>query len=450
MLGLSDEERAIVAELGSRIIQRRADLLAHDAYYEGAQRINNLGIAVPPNLEGLHIIANWPRLAVDSIEERLDVEGFRFPDTGAADQSLWDIWQENDLDEESSLAHIDSLVYGRSYVTVGTNPDSDTPLITVESPRDIAVTYDARLRRVDAALRLFNADRYGVEHGAVIYLPDQTITVEREDRGDAWVVTNRDRHNLGFAPVVRLVNRQRTAERFGSSEMADVVPLTDAAARKLLALEVSAEYFAAPQRYILGASEQAFVDPDGNAVTAWETYLGRFLAMERDENGELPSVGQFAAHDFTPYTNVIHMYAQLVASVTGMPPHYLGFTPDNPASADAIRSGEARLVKRAERKQRAFGGAWEQVMRLALLIRDGRLPDGSQRLETLWRDAATPTQAAQTDAAVKLVAAGVLPPFSDVALELIGFSEVTRERIRAERKELQSVQPAAPEHISLS
>jgi hypothetical protein len=100
---------------------------------------------------------------------------------------------------------------------------------------------------------------------------------------------------------------------------------------------------------------------------------------------------------------------------------------DNPASADAIRSSEASLVKKAKRKQRIFGGAWERAMRLALLVDGGALigsavtlPQGSERMETIWRDPETPTVSQKADAAVKLVQAGLIHP--ETALEDLGYS----------------------------
>jgi hypothetical protein len=112
----------------------------------------------------------------------------------------------------------------------------------------------------------------------------------------------------------------------------------------------------------------------------------------------------------------------------------LGYTTDNPASADAIRSTEAKLVKRSERRIRRFGAAWQQAMRLALWVRDGEPPDKTRRIETVWRNPATPTVAAQVDATVKLVQAGVLPADSDVTLEMAGFTEMQRQRIAADRR----------------
>jgi hypothetical protein len=123
-----------------------------------------------------------------------------------------------------------------------------------------------------------------------------------------------------------------------------------------------------------------------------------------------------------------------MATQLGLPPHMLGYTSDNPASADAIRSSEAMLVKKAERRTKRFGSAWQQAMRLALWVRDGEPPDKTRRIETVWRNPATPTLAAQTDAAVKLVQAGIIPADSDVTLELAGLTEGQRQRVRADRR----------------
>ncbi|MBQ1163836.1 phage capsid protein, partial [Streptomyces sp. A73] len=84
----------------------------------------------------------------------------------------------------------------------------------------------------------------------------------------------------------------------------------------------------------LGASESAFQDAEGNTKSAWETYIGRVLALERDEDGQVPTVGPFTAHDPQTYTKIIDLYARIMATQLGLPPHYLGYTTDNPASAD--------------------------------------------------------------------------------------------------------------------
>jgi hypothetical protein len=96
------------------------------------------------------------------------------------------------------------------------------------------------------------------------------------------------------------------------------------------------------------------------------------------------------------------------------------------ASADAIRSSEATLVPKARRRQRAFGGAWEDVMRLAVLVRDGVQRPGMESLEVIWRDPETRTVAQAADAAVKKLAVGVS---REQILEDLGYSPVQIERM---------------------
>ncbi|MFJ3984436.1 phage portal protein [Streptomyces fungicidicus] len=440
LLTLSDDELALVNMLRADMLRDRWALQLRDAYFNGEQLVRDLGISIPPQLKGLHTVIGWPRVGVESLEERLDLEAFRWAD-GADSSELAEIAEANDLFDESSLAHLDALVYGREYLAVGSGDcgtDDCPPLISAESPLDMTLMWDARLRVGTAALRECAADSY-IESGPeermlVLYLPDQTVMCLPSESG-GWEVVDRDIHNLGIVPVVRMANRQRTADRVGKSEITpEVMSITDAACRRLMGMEVAAEFFGAPQRYILGASESAFQDADGTAKSAWETYIGRVLALERDEDGNVPDVGQFAAHDPTGMTKIIDLYARIMSSQFGLPPHMLGYTTDNPASADAIRSTEAKLVKRSERRIRRFGAAWQQAMRLALWVRDGEPPDKARRIETVWRNPATPTVAAQVDATVKLVQAGVLPADSDVTLEMAGFTEAQRQRITVDRR----------------
>lgn len=446
LLDLSLEELEMLQLLQAELIVAGPYLQLYDAYYRGEQLIRDLGISIPPQLRGLRTVVGWPGIAVDRVEERLDIEGFRFADAASADGGLGEIWTANMLDLESQLAHLDALIYGHSYIVCGAADDPDgLPIITVESPTQVTVLYDARLRMIVAALRMYDLDNTPdtppseLERAATLYLPDQTISLLEGGPGSSgWEVTDRDMHQAGVVPVFRLSNRQRTSDRRGSSDItAPIMSITDAACRRLMGIEVAAEFFGAPQRYILGAAEEAFQAPDGTPKTAWQTYIGRILALERDEEGNTPEVGQFAAHDPSSQTAIVDMYARIMSAHTGLPPNYFGYSTDNPASADAIRAGESSLVKKAERRQHSFGGVWPRVMRFALWMRDGTPPDPRRRIETVWRNAATPTVAAQTDAAVKLVQAGILPPESDVVLDMVGLSHGQRRRVTAERRRTQ-------------
>ena len=351
------------------------------------------------------VVIAWPMLVVDSLEERLDVEGFRLPDADSGDDDLWRVWQENSCDEQSQLAHIDALVMKRSYIAVGTNEDdADTPLVTFESPLEVFCEVDPRTRKVRAALRRYTGYQSSfvrdTEAYGTLYLPDATIHYERTGQSGQYNEVGRDQHGLGEVPIVPLVNRARLADWTGRSELSPILPLAHAANKIATDMMVAAEFVALPLRGMFGVGPEDFVDSVGNKLTAMQVMLGRLLTVPTDD-GTSRSF-EYTSANLSNFHQTINQLAQLVASIAGMPPHYLGMTTDNPASADAIRSNEARLVKRAERKQRAFGGAHEQAMRLVRRMQAGDWDPALKRLETIWRDASTPTIAQKADAAVNL------------------------------------------------
>ncbi|MBQ1164358.1 phage capsid protein, partial [Streptomyces sp. A73] len=80
---------------------------------------------------------------------------------------------------------------------------------------DMTLFWDARARVATAALRESQeGSHFGLapdDRLVTLYLPDLTIHAVEEDGG--WVVIDRDVHNLGVVPVIRMANRQRTADR---------------------------------------------------------------------------------------------------------------------------------------------------------------------------------------------------------------------------------------------
>jgi len=434
-LALSASELDTIQRLAATIRRDASDLERLGSYYEGTQVIEQLGLAIPPELRHLTVMVNWPRVVADSLEERIDLEGFRLPGTDDRDDDLWRVWQANGLDEESQLAHLDALVYGRAYVCVGTNEeDSDTPLVTIESPLEMTAEVSPRTRKVTAALRLYkDKENSGASvDRATLYLPDVTIWASKRWTGPTrgWTEDDRDEHGLGMVPVVPLVNRPRSKDRLGVSELADVITLTDAAARALTLAQLATETLSVPQRAVLGASETDFVDKDGKVLPKWEAYFGAVWALDNED----AKVHQFSAADLTNFRTIVNHYAEMVASVSGLPLRFFGQATSNPPSEGAIIADESRLIKRAERRHRAWGGSWEQVARLIKACQSGGTFDAKlTQLETIWRNPATPTKAQEADAAVKLVTANILPV--EAAWEEMGYSQTKIKKLKLMREE---------------
>lgn len=409
------------------------ELQSLNNYYEGEQPLSYMH---PELLKEIgdqirQVVINWPQLVVDAVEERLDVEGFRYPDSDSADDDLWKLWQANGMDEKSQQAHVDALAMKRSFLVVGSNPkDSATPLVTAESALQMYADFDPATREIRAALKRYNEidpltsavrDRY-----ATLYRPNATVHFRSGGPG-TWTVIDRDDHMVGEPLVAVLPNKGRLLVPGGQSEMKAVLPVSDAACKIATDLMVGAEFHALPRRAAFGFDEEDFVDVNGKQLSVWSRLTGRIWSTSKTRKEDGADVVQFPAADLSNFHDTIELLARITSALAALPPNYMGLVADDAASADAIRSRETRLIKRCERKQKPFGGGYERMNRLIMRIIDGTWDPRLQRLETLWRDPATPTFAQKADATVKLVQADIIPVAQ--AREDLGYTAGQRARM---------------------
>jgi len=447
---LPDTELGWVEHLSHRHDAELRDLRDLNDLYEGTAPLHYLHPEVQREL-GNRIKAvslGWPMLAVDPLEERLDVIGFRYPEDDddpdaspeelasyAGDRNLQRVWAENDLAEESQLGHLDALVMRRAYACVGTNENApDIPLTTVESPLEMYADIDPRTRQPRAALRRWEDHADSLvrlpERYATLYLPDVTVWYERGKEG--WQETGRDEHGLGEVPVAPLTNRARLSDRYGRSELTpSLLSLSHAANKIATDMMVTAEGHAIPLRAIFGVGPEDLVDEQGNRMSALQVIMGKLLAVPtEDGDGSKIQPHEFSASSLTNFHDTLDQLAKRVAALIGLPPTMMGVTTENPASADAIRAAEARLIKRAERKQVPLGGGWRRWARLVRRFQDGDWDPRAKRIEVIWRDPATPTRAQAADAALKLLTEGAITRRQ--AREDMGYTPGQIRRMEAE------------------
>lgn len=441
--GLTDQQEQILRKLRMQLKQHQWRNKLRSAYYDGEKKLRNMGISIPPQMRDIEVVVGWPAKAVDALEQRLDHEDFVLPSNSTAVGDLSDIMTENNMDLEKSQAHISALTHGTAFVFVTEgDPEEGDPevVISVRSAREATASYDRRRRRITDALEVITDDeRPSSDRNVILHLPDKSITLERNGR--QWRIEDVAEHQLGRVPCEALVHRPFIERKFGQSRITrPVMSLTDIAVRTLLRQEVSAEFYSFPQRYVLGADEEQFEDKDGNVRTGWETLIGAVLALnhpEPDDEGDPQppevKVGQFPQQSMSPHSEQLRSVATMFSGETAIPVSYLGIIQDNPSSADAIRAGEAELVKVAERDQLSFGNTWQRVGQLSLMIANGQseLPRELLKLRSKWRDASTPTKQAQAQSTMTLVGAGILPPDEDVTWEQAGLDQVTIERLKA-------------------
>ena len=434
LLGLTEDEKRTIQTLQSIALRCRAQIQLTEAYYLGEQIIQNLRIAVPKELEFLRTIVGWPAMAVDPYVERLHADSFRVSGATDGDQHLLGLMEANGFGAEQTLGYTDALSMGRAYWSVGSPLEpGDAPLVTVESPLNMAVLWDLRGYEARAAMQEYwDEDR---RRGALL-LPGKTVHLSEDDKRQ-WVVADRDDHGFDFVPVVRMANRARTNNRDGRSEISSaIMSITDAACRTLLGLEVARELYSVPQKIILGATESAFQKADGTPKTAWETYITKTLAIERDSDGELPAIQQVKAYDPSVFTKLLDWYASAMAGMVAATPQDLGlYTQGNPTSAEAGVVAESRRDRRAVNMQHGFSPSLVKVAQMALRFENkGVLPAGYERLSVDWSPVTMETPAVTSDAISKQVAVGAVPATSDVTLKRLGYSATERARLEQDRR----------------
>jgi hypothetical protein len=419
---LSDDETDLIGRLIGALHKRNSQDKRLSAYYEGSQRVDQLGIAIPPELRRFETVVNWPRMVVDELERRLDVKSIFLPGKTEASKDLQEAWEVNNLDSEAPLMVKEKLILGRAFVTVGTNEDDDEhPLITVEPPREMGCLVEQRRRSMVAAIRSYRD--YDGTLRRTLYKPDSTVWLVSTGRG--WVVEDRDDHGLGRVPVVLFLNRRRLGNWWGTSEMADVIPLTDAAVRSLTNLQIAAETHSVPTKYALGVAMGDFQNAaTGEQLTTWESYFTKVWANKNPD----VKIGQLPASDLSNFHSTVNHYAQLVSSVTGLPLRYFAQSTVNPAAEGAIRAEETRWVKNAERQQVGTGDALGWVMALYWRFKTGEWIDGN-RISVEWHDAGTPTFAQKVDGVQKLN--GGTPVMSrEGSWDELGWDEARKDRER--------------------
>ncbi|TLF72913.1 phage portal protein [Nocardia cyriacigeorgica] len=428
---LTDDERDMVNKLTGQLGNLARNDKLNDAYYEGAQRLRHIGLAVPEEFRIFELVANWPRMYVDEVARRQKPKSIYRPGEGKADPVLQEAWTANNLDAEVPILSKENMIFGRMFSVVGTNEDDkEHPLITIESPRQMACLVNQRCRRMDAALR-----RYQEQDGtqvATLFLPDKTIQLVMGRNG--WDIDpvgtddGIDTHNLGRVPVVLFLNRRRLGKWHGTTEMADVIPLTDACARALTDLQYGVETVAVQKRYVLGVSKGDFVDKNGNPLPVWQSYFDALWATQKSAKDV--TVGQLPGADLAGFHNTVKLYAELASSVTGLPFRYFGANSANPAAEGAIRADESRIVSNAEEKNAHLGVGLGWTLALYERFRTGKWPAAGEPFSVEWRNPATPTRAEEADAIQKLN--GGTPVLSrEGSWDEMGWNEPRKDRERS-------------------
>lgn len=427
-----DREAVEVAfELVQRLEAKRVRNAVRQVAYDQKTLLDDLRISLPPQLRGvLEPVLGWPAKTVDVLANRVQFERFVMPGEDADVFGLNRVAEENSFASEFGMAVTSALTHSVSFLTVSQGDVGDPDVLWMaKSAQNATGIMDARGRRLRAGLSVLSRDEAGEATSYAVYLPDRVVTFTRHKR--SWLV-DAVGNPTGRVLMEPLRFRPDLNRRFGRSRISRaVLAHTGSAMRTIARSEVAAEFFAYPQRYALGVEKSAF---DENK---WRASMSTFMTINKDEDGDLPTVGSFQQQSMLPHTEQLRQWASLLASESNIPLDELGFPSDNPSSDAAIQSQRDPLRLVAQKFiDEQLKPSLKRLGATSVMLRDGvsDVPSGFADVTPWFAPTVHISDSAAADAVLKQVS--VLPWMAEspVILEKLGYSQDAIDRLLSDKR----------------
>lgn len=428
-LGLSDAEVAMISQMREQWAARVPGNARRQLMYDQKDLFKDLKISTPPQLRNLEAVLGWGAKTVDVVADRISFERFVAPGADDNPYGLDELVAENDFRVEFSQAVTSALTHSCSFGTVSQGFDGEpATLWQIRSALQATGLWDRRRRGLQAAMTV-EADSAGIVERVFVYFRDKSVDISILPNGKmkADIVPNL----TGRIPVEVFRVKPDLRRPFGRSRITPAVEYFIAGGvRTMVRSEIGAEFFAAPQRYGIGLDEEAF-DMD-----KWKAATGIFLAVSRDEEGELPQLGQFSQHSMQPHVDHLRMWAAQLSGESSIPMNELGFVSDNPSSDPAIQSQRDPLRLIAEKAISGFQSALRNMAVTSVMVRDGMrdVPDELKRVSAWFAPAFRMADSAAADAALKQ--AQVVPWITEsrIFLEKLNYSSQEIDRLLSDKR----------------
>lgn len=425
--GMPADYSDMIEDLIALWSQKRARNLLRYRYYDGKNRLKDLGISIPPQLLNVEIIVGWPRKAVDAMATRSRFDGFT-ASSASVQSMLDDVSNRSRIAKKYRMAVQSELICSCCFATVAMDEDGE-PRIDLHGADMAAARWDDAKGRISYGMTV---DRLHKGRPSEISLYTEDALVRAWSTGLGWWDYEIEPYSMGRPTMEVFAYRPTQAKPFGQSRITrTVMSITDSAVREALRTEVSAEFFTSPQKYLLGADRDAFM-----TTPKWEAYIGNIFAVGRDENGEIPQFGQLPQGSMQPHSDYYRSLAARFSGETNVPLGTLGVVHDNPSSAQAIYAASEPLIIECEDLN---DGARDTMKSLALMALAAKadtpideLPREMTDFTPNFKNPAMPSLVSQADAMMKI--ASVVPGFAgtDTFFEQIGMAEDVRRKVRNE------------------
>lgn len=370
----------------------------------------DMGIVIPPEIRKRYrAVIGWCGKAVDVMADRLVFRDFKNDNF-----NLNEIFNINNPDVFFDSAILSALIASCCFVYISKDENNEIRLQVIEASNATGII-DPITNLLTEGYAVLERDEYDNPTLEAYFTENETIYYRKDiDQAEAY------KHGAGHPLLVPIIHRPDAVRPFGRSRITRSAEYYQAHAKRTLErADVTAEFYSFPQKYILGMSN------DAEAFNNWKATISSMLRIDKDQDGDVPKVGQFTSSSMTPFTEQLKTLASGFAGETGLTLDDLGFVTDNPSSAEAIKASHETLRIAARKAQRCFGSGFLNVGYVARCLEDGYAYRRNQFYLTTprWYPVFEPDVAALSgvgDAAIKINQA--IPEYfnQDKLDELIG------------------------------
>lgn len=343
-----------IGYLRKKLNLKRVRVQKRYRFYEMKNIVRDFQISTPPGLRDFMSVLGWCAKGVDSLADRLVFRGFKNDNFG-----MNEIFSMNNPDILFDSAVLSAMISSCCFIYISEG-DDEYPQLQVIDGGNATGVMDPVTGLLREGYAVLERDENGSPAMEAYFLPGST---EYFRKGNAQSEVIR---NEAPAPLlVPIVYRPDAKRVFGHSRISRAcMSITESAVRTAKRSEIAAEFFSFPQKYITGLSE------DAELMEKWKATMSSLIAFTKDEEGDSPTLGQFAQQSMAPHTEQLRMFAALFAGETGLTLDDLGFATENPSSAEAIKASHENLRLAARKAQRTFGSGFLNVGYLASCLRD--------------------------------------------------------------------------------
>ena len=418
---------AAAGKLITRLARKGARVADKYDYYNADNDVRDFGISVPKKMMNSRPGIGWASRAVNTLSDRLNFDGFA-NDTAGINAYFDQINARRVLNK----ARHDAIIAGCAFVAVADNLETGKKVLIPFTAQEATGIIDHNTGLLSMGLAvtrwsLPDAKKAGdlsVPLDCILFTPEFTAIFENKTLCD---IKKNDTKRV----LLHAITRRQSADRpLGKAKITNTVRrIVQEVARVKRRYEIASEFYSTPQRYINGLAQGAEKD------TALDSALGKIWAINKDEDGEKPEIGQLAQMSIAQFSEQKKDLARDFCAETGLTLRNLGYETSNPTSAESLSAMSDDLLLEAQNCQKEMGEQIKQIATTLYMAQQNiaEVPDALKAMTPAWSPIFQINIGAAGDAMFKLFEAMPELKGSIAAYQMLGIGIREAEKLQQAR-----------------